>query len=89
VTQPSIHLVVDRLAYFNYVHGSLNTDLSSKLDTARGPWKNTRATEVAVGTLKAQNQPIDKVSEELEVGKRNAIKQGESARWKAIREVSA
>lgn len=80
--------VTDRLAYLNFVHGSLNTDLANRLDTARGPWKTARATESTAGTLRQAGQATEAVAGESEVEKRNALKLGEAARWKAIREVS-
>lgn len=70
------------------MHGSLNTDLANKLDTARGPWKTARATESTAGTLKQAGQVTEAVAGESEVERRNAIKLGEAARWKAIREAS-
>ncbi|KAG7450466.1 uncharacterized protein BT62DRAFT_1001285 [Guyanagaster necrorhizus] len=40
--------VTDRLAYLNFVHGSLASSLAVKLDTARTPLKQLRDAEVAL-----------------------------------------
>jgi hypothetical protein len=76
------------LAYLNFVHGQLSTDLADKLNAARAPWKTARATEGTMGTLKQSGQATDAVAQEAAVEKRNSLKHGEAARWKAIREVS-
>ena len=60
----------------------------NKLDTARGPWKTSHATEGTMGTLKQSGQAADAVVQESAVEKRSALKHGEAARWKAIREAS-
>lgn len=78
--------VTDRAAYLNFVHGQLNTDLANKLDTARGPWKTARATESTSGTLETSGHGSPAVANEAVVEQRNALKLGEAARWKAIRE---
>lgn len=40
--------VTDRLAYLNFVQGSLAGSLSTKLDSARGPFKALRDAETAL-----------------------------------------
>jgi len=40
--------VTDRLAYFNFVHGSLASALATKLDAARAPSKVLRDAETAI-----------------------------------------
>ncbi|KZP31290.1 hypothetical protein FIBSPDRAFT_916934 [Athelia psychrophila] len=40
--------VTDRLAYFNFVQGSLASTLAAKLDAARGPVKELRDAETAI-----------------------------------------
>lgn len=79
--------VADRLAYLNFVHGSISADLAGKLDIARGAWKTARATESTAGTLRQAGQGTDAVNMESEVEKRNALTHGEKARWQAMREV--
>ena len=40
--------VTDRLGWLNYVHGSLSSNLASKVDTARSPFKAYRDAENAL-----------------------------------------
>jgi septal ring factor EnvC (AmiA/AmiB activator) len=42
------HLVTDRLAYLNFVQGTLTTTLAAKLDAARAPFKSLRDAETAI-----------------------------------------
>lgn len=79
--------MTDRLAYLNFVHGQISTDLSKELETARGPWKTARATESTSGTLKASGRDTTDVANEAAVSQREALKDGEALRWKALREV--
>lgn len=46
--------VSDRLAYLNYVQGTLNSDLSSKIEASRVPFKTARNTETALVTKRSQ-----------------------------------
>ena len=55
----------------------------NKLDTARGPWKSSRATEGTMGTLKQSGQATDAVVQESAVEKRSALKHGEAGRWES------
>jgi len=45
--------VTDRLAYVNFIQGSLASSLSQKLDAARGPLKTLRAAENAIAPRRA------------------------------------
>ncbi|KAF8350009.1 Eisosome component PIL1-domain-containing protein [Amanita rubescens] len=45
--------VTDRLAYVNFIQGSLATSLAQKLDAARGPLKALRAAENAIAPRRA------------------------------------
>lgn len=40
--------MTDRLAYLNFVQGTLTTTLASKLDAARSPFKSLRDAETAI-----------------------------------------
>jgi hypothetical protein len=112
--------VTDRLAYLNFVHGSLATSLAVKLDGARAPFKNLRDTEAALtprrniraglqlqlnriehdqpkglekrtAELKEQLRKLnleDQPQEtEVELLKRQAVRESEQQKWDAIREV--
>ncbi|PFH54534.1 hypothetical protein AMATHDRAFT_72316 [Amanita thiersii Skay4041] len=111
--------VTDRLAYLNFVQGSLAGSLAMKLDAARAPLKAFRDAENALTPRRAiraglQNQLAklehdqqrgsekriaelkdqirkteleDETQErELEILKRKAVRESESAKWDAIRE---
>ncbi|KAJ6604719.1 Eisosome component PIL1-domain-containing protein [Mycena vulgaris] len=111
--------VTDRLAYLNFVHGSLASSLAVKLDAARAPLKTLRDAEVALTprrNLRAgfqlqlnrieHDQPRgmekrkaelqeqlrkhtleDQAQEtEVELLKRQGVRESEQHKWEAIRE---
>ncbi|KAJ7110148.1 Eisosome component PIL1-domain-containing protein [Mycena epipterygia] len=111
--------VTDRLAYLNFVHGSLASSLAVKLDGARAPLKNLRDAEAAltprrnvraglqlqltriehdqpkgmekrVAELKEQlrKATLEDQPQETEVNllKRQGIRESEQHKWEAIRE---
>jgi 1,6-anhydro-N-acetylmuramate kinase len=113
-------IVTDRLAYLNFVQGSLSGTLATKLDAARAPFKVLRDAEAAVAPrrnirMNLQNQiarlehdqqkggekKIAEVREqlrkaeidddgqerEIELLKRKAVRESETLKWEAIREV--
>lgn len=113
-------LVTDRLAYLNFVQGSLASSLAVKLDAARAPLKLLRDAETAITPrrnirtgLEAQIARVEHDSQkgnekrlvdlkvqltkaetddlpqerEIELLKRKAIRESESQKWEAIREV--
>jgi hypothetical protein len=112
--------VTDRLAYINYVHGSLAGTLAGALNTARDPLKELRNAETALAPrraaragLQGQIARIEHAAErgaearvvqlreqlvmaeradadaeqEIERLKRTAVRDGERAKWAALREV--
>jgi hypothetical protein len=114
--------VTDRLAYLNFVKGSLASSLAQKLNTGRGPLKALREAENGLlprksaranlfnlvaklendhqkgsekriaelrEQLKKAEQDCEIHEKELEILKRKAIKDSETAKWEAIREVTA
>ncbi|KAJ7254044.1 Eisosome component PIL1-domain-containing protein [Mycena haematopus] len=111
--------VTDRLAYINFVQGSLASSLAVKLDAARTPFKNLRDAEAALTprrnvraglqlqiTRIENDQPrgmekrlaelkeqlrkanIEDQPQETEVNllKRQAVRESEKHKWEAIRE---
>lgn len=111
--------VTDRLAYLNFVEGSLAGSVAQKLNTARAPLKALRDAETALAPrrtyranlynqigrlehdqLKGSERKLaelrdllkkaeldDQVHErEIEILKRKAVRESESAKWEAIRE---
>lgn len=48
IAHRSAYIVTDRLAYLNFVQGSLASTLATKLDTARAPFKALRDAETAI-----------------------------------------
>ncbi|KAJ7492556.1 Eisosome component PIL1-domain-containing protein [Mycena latifolia] len=111
--------VTDRLAYLNFVHGSLASSLAVKLDAARAPLKNLRDAEAALTPRRniragiqlqlnriEHDQPrgLEKRTAELkeqlrkhsledqpqetevELLKRQAVRESEQHKWEAIRE---
>ncbi|KAJ7837543.1 Eisosome component PIL1-domain-containing protein [Mycena olivaceomarginata] len=111
--------VTDRLAYLNFVQGSLASSLAVKLDAARGPLKNLRDAEAAIlpkrnvragiqlqitrieqdqprgmekrlADLKEQlkNHNLEDQPQETEINllKRQAVRESEQHKWEAIRE---
>jgi hypothetical protein len=116
---PDVKDVTDRLAYLNFVQGSLASGLSVKLDAARAPFKNLRDAETALtpkrnaraniqlqitrieadqprgmekrlAELKEQLRRMtleDKPLEtEIQLLKRQAVRESEQHKWDAIRE---
>ncbi|EIN13686.1 hypothetical protein PUNSTDRAFT_94932 [Punctularia strigosozonata HHB-11173 SS5] len=117
--KPDVKDVTDRLAFMNYVQGSLSGTLATKLDTSRAsfkalrdaeanlaPKRNIRAglqTQIAriehggekgyekkVAELRAQlskleteDEPLEK---EVQILKRKAVRDSETAKWTALRE---
>lgn len=66
------HAVTDRLAYLNFVQGSLAGTLAIKLDAARAPFKALRDAETAIAPRRTmrtnlQNQ-IGKLEHEVQKG---------------------
>ncbi|KAJ7706109.1 Eisosome component PIL1-domain-containing protein [Mycena rosella] len=111
--------VTDRLAYLNFVHGSLASSLAVKLDAARAPLKNLRDAEAALlprrniraglqlqltriehdqpkGMEKRMAELKDQLKKhtaddqpqetEVELLKRQAVRESEQHKWEAIRE---
>ena len=112
--------VTDRLAYLNFVQGSLALSLSAQLDAARAPFKSLRDVEAsllpkrniragmqstiarlehehvkgndkqianmreALKKLEAEDEHLEK---EAELSKRKALRESESIKWDAFREV--
>jgi hypothetical protein len=119
-TEPEdIKDVTDRLAYLNFVQGSLASSLAQKLNSGRAPFKALREAENALGPrraaranlynlivrlehdqpkgnekriaemkeqLKKAEQDCETHEKELEILKRKAVKDSETAKWEAIRE---
>jgi molecular chaperone GrpE (heat shock protein) len=112
--------VTDRLAYVNYVHGSLAGTTATALNGGREPLKALRNAETALApqrTARAQlqtqiaraEQAHDKgaahrvadlqaqllraeeeetgAEREIDVLKRRALRESETAKWEALREV--
>ncbi|KAL4242112.1 Eisosome component PIL1/LSP1 [Abortiporus biennis] len=111
--------VSDRLAWLNFVHGSLAHTLAEHINTSRAPFKALRAAEAQVaprramranlenqinklenenkagshqrlGDLRVQLHKVEMDDEnaekEIELLKRKALAESESAKWAAIRE---
>jgi hypothetical protein len=113
--------VSDRIAFLNFVYGSLASDVAVKLNAARVPLKAVRDAEAAlaprrniisglqlqlsriehdqqrgmekrIAELKeqikraeAEDQPQEK---EVELLKRKGLRESETAKWEALREVN-
>ncbi|KAI6031777.1 hypothetical protein BKA83DRAFT_673496 [Pisolithus microcarpus] len=71
--------VTDRLAYLNFVNGSLASSLAVKLNAARSPLKALRDAESAI-------IPKRNAQKEILILKRKAVRDSERAKWEAIRE---
>lgn len=52
------HIVTDRLAYLNFVHGALSGTLASGLDSARSPFKALRDAEHVLQPKRLRRQSI-------------------------------
>jgi len=66
--------VTDRLAYFQFVQGSLATTLAEKLDAARLPLKNLRDKEVDVSTRRNKRSVYEQQIAKLEMSSGNERK---------------
>ncbi|KAJ7925851.1 hypothetical protein B0H13DRAFT_2313985 [Mycena leptocephala] len=97
--------VTDRLAYLNFVQGSLASSLAVKLDSARAPFKTLRDAEAAITPKrnvragvqlqitriendKPRKLNLEDQPDETEVNllKRQAVRESEQHKWDAIRE---
>ena len=67
-------VVTDRLAYFQFVHGSLSASLAEKLDASRLPLKNLRDKEDALATRRNTRTNYEQQIAKLELSSGNERK---------------
>lgn len=77
-------LVTDRLAYLNFVQGSLVSVLSDRLDEARAPLKKLREAQAALSPRRSQRASIEAQVRTLQTN--SNAKPGSEARIKELQD---
>jgi Eisosome component PIL1 len=81
----SLSTVSDRLAYLNFVKGNVTSELSTKLDAARIPFKTARNADAALGPHRAQRtnfeNQLGRLHSEVDLGRSTPALQNKIAEF--------